>query len=404
MDDWSEQAADAGCSYDRHDSIDLSSLIPLIALPSSPGNVVPVAQVAGRTIYQSYIGSSANPGYRDFAIAAEIVRGRTTSTDVSLDINPGSREVLMQLASDGRLGQLIAAGARVHQAGCNGCIGMGQAPASGQNSLRTVPRNFPGRSGTREDSVYLCSPETAAASALFGVITDPTTLDMAYPHIREPGSELRTDVGLVFPDLDKRPELQLGKHTPMLPNFEPLPDDLEATVLLQLGDDITTDDIVPAGKALPYWSDVFETGKFAFQELCADYADRASRLEAPHAIVAGANYGQGSSRENAAIVPRILGLRLVMARSFARIHWQNLISFGVLPLVLPQSNPSPAIGDRLSLQNLRSQLCESEEVALRICHDGRADLVLSLPHGFSKRQTEVLLAGGVTNLQGRQGS
>ena len=178
--------ADDGATYDVHEEIDLATLQPLIAKPSSPGNVVPVREVAGTEIYQAYIGSSANPGYRDFAIAAHIVRGRQVHDRVSFDINPSSRQVLENLVAEGLFSDLVRAGGRTHQAGCNGCIGMGQAPASGRNSLRTVPRNFPGRSGTREDSVFLCSPETATASALSGVITDPRTLGMAYPKVELP--------------------------------------------------------------------------------------------------------------------------------------------------------------------------------------------------------------------------
>lgn len=184
--DWIELKADKKTAYDEHAEINLSKLIPLIAKPTSPGNVVPVSEIAGQEVYQTYIGSSANPGYRDFAIAAEIVKGRTVHPNVSFDINPTSRTILEELVRDGYLGSLIHAGARIHQAGCNGCIGMGQAPATEKNSLRTVPRNFPGRSGTDEDKVFLCSPETAAASALTGLITDPTTLDMPYPKIKIP--------------------------------------------------------------------------------------------------------------------------------------------------------------------------------------------------------------------------
>ena len=189
--DWRAVAADVGCSYDEEDAIDLSELEPLVATPSSPGNVVKVGEIEGKYVYQTYIGSSANPGWRDFAVAAEIVRGKTVPANVSFDVNPTSRELLETLIADGRLGALVAAGARIHQTGCNGCIGMGQAPAAGQNSLRTTPRNFPGRSGTEEDSVFLCSPETAAASALFGRITDPRSLDIAYPRLAiSPGSLL----------------------------------------------------------------------------------------------------------------------------------------------------------------------------------------------------------------------
>ena len=185
--DWRAITADAGCSYDDEDEIDLSELEPLVATPSSPGNVVKVGEIAGKDVYQAYIGSSANPGWRDFAVAAEIVRGKTVPSNVSFDVNPTSRQLLETLIADGRLGALVAAGARIHQTGCNGCIGMGQAPAAGQNSLRTVPRNFPGRSGTEEDSVFLCSPETAAASALSGRITDPRSLEMPYPQLADGG-------------------------------------------------------------------------------------------------------------------------------------------------------------------------------------------------------------------------
>ncbi len=185
-DDWVELTADKDATYDILEEIDLSELEPLIAKPSSPGNVVPVSELAGTTIYQSYIGSSANPGFRDFAIAAEIVKGKNIADGVSYDINPTSRQMLTDLVSESHIASLLRSGARLHQAGCNGCIGMGQAPATGRNSLRTTPRNFPGRSGTKEDSVFLCSPETAAASALTGVITDPRTLEDDYPKIKEP--------------------------------------------------------------------------------------------------------------------------------------------------------------------------------------------------------------------------
>jgi aconitate hydratase len=198
-DDYSELRADRGCSYDVEDEIDLSKLVPLIAKPSSPGNVVPVSEIAGEPIYQAYIGSSANPGYRDFAIAARMVENRMVEPSVSFDINPSSRAILETLSREGMLAKLIHAGARLHQAGCNGCIGMGQAPATGQNSLRTVPRNFPDRSGTKDDKVFLCSPETAAASALNGKITDPRKLKMKYPKVREPEDPVINKEALLAP-------------------------------------------------------------------------------------------------------------------------------------------------------------------------------------------------------------
>jgi aconitate hydratase len=230
--------------------------VPLVATPSSPGNVVSVTDVEGTKIYQSYIGSSANPAWRDFAIAAEIVRGRKIPSTVSFDVNPTSKQLWQALISDGRLGVLIAAGARIHQTGCNGCIGMGQAPATGQNSLRTTPRNFPGRSGTAEDSVFLCSPETAAASALFGAITDPRSLPTEDPQLEYPEN---VDIGtsLVPPPLTKTRSIPLvkGPNIRSLPEFDPLPDSMSLPVLLKMGDDISTDEILPAGaKVLPYRS------------------------------------------------------------------------------------------------------------------------------------------------------
>jgi aconitate hydratase len=215
---WSELLADPDAKYDLHDEIDLSTLEPLVALPTSPGNVVPVREVAGREVYQSVIGSSANPGLRDFAVPALMVKGRQINDHVSFDVNPTSRQMLENLVNMGYLGMLIRSGGRIHQAGCNGCIGMGQAPATGKISMRTVPRNFPGRSGTKDDLVYLCSPETATASALTGVITDPRTLDMPYPKYKEPDNiTINQDMLIPPPDSGEQVQLQKG------PNIESLP-------------------------------------------------------------------------------------------------------------------------------------------------------------------------------------
>jgi aconitate hydratase len=280
--DWKPLGADARASYDVEESIDLTCLEPLIALPSSPGNVVPVAEVAGREIGQAYVGSSANPGYRDFAVAAEIVRDRRIHPGVSLDINPTSRQILENLVRDGHLLALVRAGARIHQAGCNGCIGMGQAPATDAISLRTVPRNFPGRSGTREDKVYLCSPETAAASALTGKITDPRTLEMAYPRVSDPERPLLDTDALVAPassDEARTVELVKGPNIRSLPDLEPPADEIRGPVLLKLGDDVSTDEILPAGaRVLPFRSNIPEIAKFAFEALDPDYYGRARHV------------------------------------------------------------------------------------------------------------------------------
>src|SRR5699024_9986827 len=313
----------------------------LIAKPSSPGNVVPVSEVAGKPVYQCYIGSSANPGLRDFGIAALMVDGRHTHDDVSFDINPTSREILENLAATGLLGKLLHAGARLHQAGCNGCIGMGQAPASARISLRTVPRNFPGRSGTREDSVYLCSPETATASALAGAITDPRTLDFDYPTFRSPEHPITNHAILTPPaDADAEVELVKGPNIKPLPEFDALPDAFAGPVSIKVEDDISTDEIMPAGtRVLPLRSNIPEIATFVFSQVDEDYHHRAMQHQhSGHVVVGGRNYGQGSSREHAALAPRYLGARVVLARSFARIHGQNLANFGILALAFDDAD------------------------------------------------------------------
>jgi aconitate hydratase len=394
--DWVALEADSETDFDRHEEVDLSQLVPLIAMPSSPGNVRPVSEVSGEEIYQAYIGSSANPGYRDFAVVAEIVKNGKLPDHVSLDINPSSRQILENLVRDGHLLHLIEVGARIHQAGCNGCIGMGQAPATDKISLRTVPRNFPGRSGTREDKVCLVSPETAAASALRGVITDPRDLAIEYPRVADPPApKIRTGLLIAPPDGDKRPPLRKGPNIISLPHFEGLPDTLEIPVLLKVGDDLSTDEIMPAGsRVLPYRSNIPKISQFVFEAIDSDYFARASKLGA-HAIVAGENYGQGSSREHAALAPRYLGLRVVIAKSFARIHWQNLVNWGVLPLVVEDASDYEEIAaeDRLLLDGLGA-LQEKSKLLLRNLSQEKG---VSVSHDLSERQVEVVRAGSLIN-------
>ena len=397
--DWRPIEADQGCDYDEHDEIQLSKLEPLVAKPSSPGNVVAVKEVEGDEIYQAYIGSSANPGWRDFAMAAEIVRGKAIPATVSFDVNPTSRQILETLIEDGHLGALVAAGARIHQIGCNGCIGMGQAPAIGRNSLRTTPRNFSGRSGTEEDSVFLCSPETAAASALAGGIVDPRSLHMSYPKLREFEHVCVTSSLIEAPipfEEARMIEFVKGPNIQSLPEFDRLPDSLELPILLKMGDDVSTDEILPAGaKVLPYRSNVQKIADFCFERIDAGYVDRAraARGRSGHAVIAGGNYGQGSSREHAAVAPRSLGLRIVLARSFARIHRQNLINYGVLPLVFAAPNDYTRLekDDMLVARNLRRALLNGEEVTL----EWKGAVVTR--HGFTPTQIEVILAGGIIN-------
>ena len=399
--DWVELRADEGASYDVEDEINLSELIPLIALPSSPGNVVPVSEVAGKPIYQCYVGSSANPGYRDLAVVAEIIKGQQVHPRVSLDINPASRQILQNLTHDGYLEKLIAAGARIHQAGCNGCIGMGQAPATREISLRTVPRNFPGRSGTKEDLVYLCSPETAAASALSGVITDPRTLEMPYPRISEPANPIINREQLVapLPVADARQvSIRKGPNIAELPLFAALDDSIDVPVLLKLGDKISTDEISPAGaRSLPFRSNIPAIARFCFEQSDPTYHDRAlAGRERGHAIIGGETYGQGSSREHAALAPRYLGLRTVITKEFARIHWQNLINFGILPLNFADAVDYDRInqGDEIRIENLREQIRRGSEVTVENKTQGYS---FTCVHKLSGRQVDVLLGGGLIN-------
>jgi aconitate hydratase len=399
-DTWREILPDDGSGYDEHDEIDLSTLEPLIACPSSPENVVPVREVAGREIYQTYIGSSANPGLRDFAIAALIVDGKQVHDRVSFDINPTSRQILENMVELDLFSKLLRAGARSHQAGCNGCIGMGQAPATDCISLRTVPRNFPGRSGTREDQVYLCSPETAAASALTGAITDPRTLNMDYPRFTEPEQLIINTAMLVAPLEDSvEVALEKGPNIKPLPEFEKLSDNLEGPVLLKVGNDVSTDEIMPAGSTvLPWRSNIPEIAKWAFWQIDESYYERAI----PHQqqgsfVVGGENYGQGSSREHAALAPKYLGLKAVLAKSFARIHWQNLINFAILPLTFanPQDYDRIAQEDQLFLPDIRTAIARTGTI--RVMNKTREE-EYELHHSLSARQVEVILEGSLINL------
>jgi len=397
--DWVELVADTGATYDVHDEIDLASLVPLIAMPSSPGNVRPVSEVAGERIYQAYIGSSANPGYRDFAVSAMMVQGRQVNDRVSFDVNPTSRAQLETLVRDGHVVHLLHSGARLHQAGCNGCIGMGQAPATNELSLRTVPRNFPGRSGTREDKVCLVSPETATASALTGVITDPRTLDIPYPRIADPDNPIINREMFMPPlplEAARQVALVKGPNIASLPTFKPLSDEIEVPVLLKVADNISTDEIMPPGlRVLPFRSNIPKIAEFSFDRIDHTYAARAKNVKG-HVVVGGSNYGQGSSREHAALGPQYLGLRAVLAKDFARIHSQNLINFGVLPLTFINTADYDGIqsGDVLRLSDLRRVLVEGGNL---LVENVTRQQTFQVRHNMSPRQVQFLLRGGLIN-------
>ncbi len=399
--DWQELSADPRASYDRQEELNLALLEPLIALPSSPGNVVPVSEVAGQEIYQAYIGSSANPGFRDYAICAAMVKGKKVATNVSFDINPASRNILEELVNQRYLADLIHAGARIHQTGCNGCIGMGQAPATHKNSLRTVPRNFPGRSGTEDDLVFLCSPETATASALQGKITDPRTLNIPYPKVKLPRKPITNFSMIEYPlPLDQAMHVPLikGPNIVALPELEGLPESFALPILLKVGDNISTDAILPAGEnVLPYRSNIPKISEFTYRALDKNYVERAmqSSNQEGHIIVGGENYGQGSSREHAALCPRYLGLRIVIAKSFARIHWQNLVNFGILPLTFDNSNDYDRLtqNDILTISNLHHALNQSE-LTMSIKNK---NTTIKLKSDFSPRQKEIIKLGSLIN-------
>lgn len=400
--DFKKIEADKGATYDKHDEINLSQLVPLIALPSSPDKVVPVREVAGKDLYQAYIGSSANPGYRDFVMSAMMVKGREIPAGVSFDINPTTRNILEDLSRENHLSTLVHAGARIHQVGCNGCIGMGQAPATDRNSLRTVPRNFPGRSGTVEDKVFLCSPETATASAIKGKIIDPRDLKIPYPKIKFP-KQVTVNRDMLQPPLPaakaKQVELIKGPNIFSLPDLAPLRDSFKIPVILKVGDNISTDEILPAGaKVLPYRSNIPKISEFCFDIVDPTYADRARavRKDGGHMIVGGENYGQGSSREHAALAPRFLGLHIVIAKSFARIHWQNLINFGVLPLTFANPADYEKInqGDIVIIDEVKKQIKAGSKVMASI--EGKPGQI-ELKHSMSPRQIEVLFVGGLIN-------
>ncbi|WP_051286102.1 aconitate hydratase [Salinimicrobium terrae] len=406
--DWTELLADEGCTYDLEDEIVLDDLVPLIAKPTSPGNVVTVREVEGMEIGQVVIGSSANPGVRDFWVAGAIVDGKATKEEVSFDVNPTSRQVIQNLIANKGFEKLIAAGARFHQSGCMGCIGMGQAPASDTISLRTMPRNFPSRSGTEDDQVYLCSPETAAASALTGKITDPRDLEklygMKYPKYEYPEKELINTMMLVKPpENTTEVELKKGPNIKSLPYIEPLREACDVPVLLKMSDNVSTDEILRAGaEVLPFRSNLPEISKFSYSVIDDTFYDRAQKAKETHGghvVVAKDNYAQGSSREHAALAPKYLGQIAVIANSYARIAWQNLVNFGILPLEFIDISDYDKIeqGDHVNLLNLREDVKNRNNIKVVVDKQNGQRVEFDTKHSMSDRQIQVLLKGGIIN-------
>ncbi len=392
---WSALKADHDSEYDEHVKIDLGSLEPMAAQPSSPDNVAKIKDIEGEKISQVIVGSCANSSLRDLLIAAKMLEGKKVHPDVSFEINPGSKQVLENLVAAGGFLTLLKSGARVHQPGCLGCIGMGQAPATDSVSLRTFPRNFPGRSGTKNDRVYLCSPEVAVASAIAGRISDPKKLG-AYPMIRFPEQMIIDDSDLIPPP-DDRSGLKIirGPNIKPLPEMKQMPDSLGGMVLIKAGDNVSTDDIMPAGaEILPLRSNIPLISRYVFSRLDPDFASE-SLSRGGGFVVGGENYGQGSSREHAALAPRYLGVKGVIAKSFARIHRTNLINFGILPLEFASKDDYDRIekGDEVSINNVKTHIIRGESMIHAYIKDREVILHLDL----SRRQRDILVRGGLLN-------
>ena len=392
--DFTPLSADADAEYDRVIKIDLSTLEPLIACPHSPDKVVTVASLAGTKVDQVCIGSCTNSSLFDMLKAAALLKGRTVAPSVSMSVSPGSKQVLTMLADCGALTDILASGARLLECACGPCIGMGFSPNSGGVSLRTFNRNFEGRSGTADARVYLVSPETAVAAALTGEITDPRTLGIEEIHVDMPSAFRIDDSALIppaAPEEAEKLEVLRGPNIKSFPQGRPVGDNITAELTLKVGDNITTDHIMPAGaKVLPYRSNIPKMSEFCFGVCDSTFPERA-KAAGESIIVGGSNYGQGSSREHAALVPLYLGVRAVIAKSFARIHAANLINAGILPLTFKNPDDYELLnqGDMLSLTDIYAGM-DSGEITLKA--NGRE---ITLCCAFTTRQKAMLKAGGL---------
>jgi len=394
--DWMELLADPDAEYDDEITIDLGSLEPMIALPSSPDNVQTVQSVAGTPVRQVCIGSCVNSSSADLIAAAKMLKGKKVHSDVSLTISPGSRQTLQMITASGALSDLVSAGARILECTCGPCIGMGQSPATNTVSLRTFNRNFPGRSGTKNDRVYLCSPQTGVAAALTGKITDPREIMTEPIQVSLPDNYIIDDMMIIPPTDDPGSvEIERGPNIKPFPIKSPLEESLKSQVVLKVGDNITTDDIMPAGaKILPLRSNIPAISEHVFSKVDSSFPSRA-KAAGSSVVLGGLNYGQGSSREHAALAPMYLGVKVVLAKSFARIHKDNLINFGILPLEISADiYESLEQGTEIEFPHLAQDVRESSEVSFVDLKSGRT---LSVQHNLTQRQRDVLLAGGLLN-------
>ncbi|HEY8139892.1 MAG TPA: aconitate hydratase [Nitrososphaera sp.] len=403
--DYTQISADSGCSYDENMEINLSELEPMIALPGSPDAIHKVREVQGADVHQVLIGSCTNSSYVEMMTVAHVLRGKKVHPNVTMAINPGSKQVLETVARDGSIYNIIASGARLLESGCQGCIGMGSAPGTDWVSIRSFNRNWPGRSGTKDDKVYLTSPEVCVACAVTGKITDPRDLG-EYPNIPWPDKFVVDDSGIVPPALSSEADrviVSRGPNIRPLPLREKMENNLSGEVLIRVGDNISTDAIMPAGaKILPLRSNVPAISEYVFYWLDPDFAKRAKDKQGGF-IVGGENYGQGSSREHAALAPMYLGVKAVIAKSFARIHRANLINFGILPLEFQNSSNFELLaqGRSLSIDNVVNSLKEGASTIEALAGDDRIVLKVDL----TPRQRQVMLSGGLLNyIRSHQGS
>ena len=396
--DWTELKADEDAEYEKVIDINLSNLAPMAAMPHMPDNVKSVTEIGQIKVDQVCIGSCTNSSLHDMLKVAAILKGKTVNPDVDLSIAPGSKQVLTMLSLNGALADMIAAGARILESACGPCIGMGQSPKSGGISLRTFNRNFEGRSGTADAGIYLVSPEVAAASAITGVLTDPRTLG-EFPEITMPEQFLINDNMVELPasveDMDKV-EIKYGPNIKPFPTSVALPESIEAKAVLKVGDNITTDHIMPAGaKILPYRSNIPFLSNFCFRQCDEHFAENCKR-EGSGIIIGGANYGQGSSREHAALVPLYLGIKAVVTKSFARIHCANLVNAGIIPFTFKNADDYDRIdrNDVLYMPDVRAEISENKEVKLI---NKTKNEEYTLCYELSDRQRDMILAGGLLN-------
>jgi aconitate hydratase len=403
--DYIELKADDDAVYARTVDIDLSQLEPLTARPHSPDNVSTVRDMQGIPVNQVCLGSCTNSSYKDLVTVAKILKGHTAHPHISFILAPGSRQVLDNLARDGYLADLIASGARLMENACGFCIGNSQSPKSGAVSLRTSNRNFLGRSGTMDADVYLVSPETAAAAVITGRFTDPRDLKMEYPQVQMPRDPVIDDSMIIRPDnLQSDIAICRGPNIGAPPSNSPLPDIISGQVTIKVGDKITTDHIIPAGARMKYRSNIPRYSEFVFENVDASFAKRALALKEKgvhNIIVAGLSYGQGSSREHAAICPMYLGVRAVIAKSLERIHAANLINFGILPLSFLKDSDYDTIdqGDDLEIPAVKTAITEGSRL---IVQNKTKGISFPVSHALSSRQKQMILAGGALNIRSGQ--